>query len=156
MGDRGPVKEPVAVKIAKGTDRAADRRTVAFVAPAGIPEKPAWISAIGGVASETWDERIAELSKVPNLLSPLDGPSIAHYCLMAQRVADAQRAIDAGGLISVGEKGAEYQHPAVGIQNKAIDTMERIGAHFGMNPSKRSAMRFDKPSTEGVRRRQPG
>lgn len=154
MGARGPSKEPLALKLVKGTDRAADRRAAAVDAPSASPDKPAWLAGVGDVASETWDERVAELSKIPGLLCKSDGPALAAYCVAWQRFLDAQEEIARDGITCFGEKGGQYQHPAVGIQNKAIEVIGRIGAKFGMTPSDRSSLHIQGSRPQGVRRRQ--
>src|SRR3990172_18716 len=114
MGKRGPQPTPNAIKMLEGTYR--EDRHGGVHAPAGMPVKPNWL---GEIASRVWDERIDELSAVPGLLSSVDGPALAIYCHAWQEFDDARRVIESDGLISVSEKGGEYQNPAVGIQHKA-------------------------------------
>jgi P27 family predicted phage terminase small subunit len=154
MGQRGPAKEPLALKIAKATDRAEDRRSVAASMPSAAPVKPAWLEHIGDIASEVWDEAVADLDKTPGLLCRADGPALSAYCVAWQRFHDAQEQIARDGITCFGEKGGQYQHPAVGIQHKAIEIIGRIGAKFGMTPSDRSGLRLTKSESTGVRRRQ--
>lgn len=153
MGQRGPAPTPTAVKIAEGTYRPS-RDGAGVVAPSGIPDKPAWLANVGEVASETWDERVEELSRIPGLLSPADGPALAAYCVAWQRFRDAQEEIARDGITCFGEKGGQYQHPAVGIQNKAIEVIGRIGAKFAMTPSDRAGMKVAPQKSQGVRTRQ--
>jgi P27 family predicted phage terminase small subunit len=152
MGKRGPQKEPLALKLAKGTARRSDRESA--VAPSELPEKPSWLATVGDVAADTWDETIESLSKIPGMLAKADGPALAAYCVAWQRFRQAQDEINRDGITCYSEKGAQYQHPAVGIQHKSIEIITRIGAKFGMTPSDRSSMRVTQPKAEGVRRRQ--
>jgi len=87
----------------------------------------------------------AELRDVPGLLSPVDGPALALYCLAWQELLEATAKIEANGMVSVSEKGAEYQHPLVGIRHKAMELIAKIGAKFGMTPSDRAGL---KPATK--------
>lgn len=151
MGKRGPQKEPLALKIAKGTARKSDLDSA--IAPAEVPRKPAWLANVGDVASETWDETIETLSKIDGMLAQVDGPALAAYCVAWQRLRDAQDEIERDGITCYGEKGGQYQHPAVGIQNKAIEIIGRIGAKFAMTPSDRASLRVGQKKPEGVRRR---
>ena len=138
MGLRGVTPKPNALKVLEGTFR-EDRHGGGVHAPPGMPPKPGWL---GDVASKVWDERIEELAAVPGLLSPVDGPALATYCHAWQRFHDAQRMIERSGAITcVGEKGGEYQHPAVAIQHKAMELIAKIGAKFGMTPSDRAGLK---------------
>ena len=137
MGLRGPAKTPNAIKLLEGTFR--EDRDGGVRAPTGAPVKPDWL---GEIASRVWDERVGELSLIPGLLSPVDGPALASYCHAWQRFHDAQKEIDANGAITcMSEKGGEYMHPAVAIQHKAIELIAKIGAKFGMTPSDRAGLK---------------
>lgn len=144
MGKRGPTPTPNAIKMLEGTYR-EHVHGGGVRAPDGLPAKPDWLSE---AASAVWDERIAELRDVPGLLSSVDGPALAAYCFAWARLHEAQALLDANGsLVCVGEKGGEYQHPAIGIQSKALEMIAKIGAKFGMTPSDRANL---KPSVRTV------
>ncbi len=137
MGKRGPTAKPNALKVLEGTFR--EDRHSGVTAPTGMPIKPQWL---GEIASRVWDERINELSAVPGLLSPVDGPALATYCHAWQRFHDAQTEIESNGAITcMSEKGGEYMHPAVAIQHKAMELIAKIGAKFGMTPSDRAGLK---------------
>lgn len=144
MSKVGRPKTPTALKLLEGTFR-EDRDGGAIIAPPGNPIKPEWL---GEIASKVWDERIAAFSQVPGLLSEIDGPSLALYCHAWQVFHDAKAEIERRGIVAISEKGSEYQHPAVGIQNKAIEIIGRIGAKFGMTPSDRASLRPTTKTTD--------
>jgi P27 family predicted phage terminase small subunit len=137
VGKRGPAPTPNAVKLFEGTYR-EDRHGGDVHAPPGTPVKPGWLCEL---AAQIWDERIAQLSEVPGLLSEVDGPALALYCHYWARFHEAQALIAGEGVTCTGEKGGEYQHPAVSIQNKAAEMIAKIGAKFGMTPSDRSGLK---------------
>lgn len=122
-------KAPKSIKLARGTYR-RDRDAGGEQQPQpGRPEKP---SGMGPVASAKWDEIVA-LLEAEGQLSPLYGDFIAEYCRAHQDVADAERIIADEGEICVSEKGGRYQHPAVGMKNKAIDRLMKFGRQLGVS-----------------------
>ena len=154
MGQRGPSPEPIAIKIAKGTATPEQEATV--MAEAGTPEMPSIVARAGEKAVEVWHETVERLSQRDGLLSPIDARALAIYCIAWQRCEDAEDEIARDGITCMGEKGGQYPHPAVGIQNKALDTITRIGAKFGMTASDRVGLPVGNGSAgkKGVRRRQ--
>ncbi len=137
MGLRGPTPTPESIKILEGTYR-EDRHGGGVRVPNGAPVKPKWL---GDFASRVWDERVDELSAIPGLLSPVDGPALAVYCHQWQKFHEAEAAIEKCGKVAVSEKGGEYQHPWVSIQNKAEEMIAKLGAKFGMTPSDRAGLK---------------
>jgi P27 family predicted phage terminase small subunit len=105
--------------------------------PLGVPLKPDWL---GEKASAVWDETIAELQEIRGLLSTLDAGVLALYCDAWQQFHDAQAIIAAQGMICRSDKGGAYQHPAVGIANKARAEITKLGAFFGLNPPAREGL----------------
>ncbi|MEN1682079.1 MAG: phage terminase small subunit P27 family [Planctomycetota bacterium] len=140
------------MKLAKGTGTADDAAIVKLTA--GDPQRPPELEAFGEVACRVWDETVEKLGLLPGLLSPIDARALMTYCIQWQRVAEAQRQIEAEGLTCTAESGAQYQHPAVGVQNKAFDLIHKLHAKFSMTPSDRAGI---KPgSTKQRVRRKPG
>jgi P27 family predicted phage terminase small subunit len=137
MGLRGPAAKPNALKVLEGTYR-EDRHGGGVRAPDGLPIKPDWL---GESAAIVWDKTIDELRDIPGLISPIDGPALACYCLAWQELYEADAVIVEEGLTCQSEKGATYQHPAVGIRHKAIELIAKIGAKFGMTPSDRAGLK---------------
>jgi P27 family predicted phage terminase small subunit len=112
--------------------------------PPGIPQKPDWIAA-KPIASAKWDETIAELQEIPGLLSTLDKDALSLYCDAWQTFHDAQALIVEYGMVAHSEKGGAYQHPAVGICNKAREQLVKIGSMFGLNPPAREGLVIPSP-----------
>lgn len=116
------------LKIARGTLRKS-RDVEEPHAVSGRPEKPDWL---GDVASAKWDEVVAILES-EGQLSPTYADFIAEYCRAHQDVADASLIIEEEGLCCTSEKGARYQHPAVGMRNQAIDRIMKFGRQLGVS-----------------------
>lgn len=119
--------------------------------PPSVPVKPAWI-ADKPIASVKWDEVIAELQEIPGLLSRLDSDVLSLYCDAWQQFHDAQAIVAEHGMISHSEKGGAYQHPAVGIVNKAREQIVKIGALFGLSPPAREGLVLSKPDEDELTR----
>lgn len=134
MGQRGPKRMSSKYLEINGS-RIQDGRGIAL--PPGTPAKPDWL---GPVASAVWDETILDLAEIPGLLSELDGGALALYCDAWQQYKDASAIVAREGMVATSEKGGTYQHPAVGIRNKARDAIIRLGAMFGLNPQSREGM----------------
>jgi len=101
------------------------------------PQKPKWLS---GYASEVWDRTIRNLETVDNLLSLVDGDLLSVYCEAWATYHDATQVIKSEGLCATGSNGSIYQHPAVGIRNKAADRIAAIAKQFGMSPEGRKRL----------------
>ncbi len=144
MGQRGPAPIPTAIKVFEGTYR-EDRHGGGVRVPDGAPLKPNWL---GEIASLVWDERIEQMMATPGLLSPVDGPALALYCDAWQQLHDAKAIIAERGMVAFAESGAEYQHPAVGIANKARTEIIKLGSMFGMNPPSRVGMIVSGPTAD--------
>ena len=138
MGQRGPTRKSARYLEINGS-RIEDGRGVAT--RPGVPLKPDWL---GPKASEVWDETITELQEIPGLVCTLDGGVLSLYCHSWQQFHDAQAIIAEYGMVCESEKGGTYQHPAVGISNKAREQITRL-APFGLNPTAREGMVIENP-----------
>jgi P27 family predicted phage terminase small subunit len=136
MGKPGPKKTPTRILKKRGSWR-EEGRGLELQPPAGVPTCPDWL---GDVGRAKWNERIEILSQTEGLVTKLDGDFLALYCEAFKEFIDARLQIDREGATCVSEKGGEYQHPAVGRKNKAIERMRRFGALFGMSPSDRVSL----------------
>ncbi|MFO0789932.1 MAG: phage terminase small subunit P27 family [Pirellulales bacterium] len=133
----GRNRAPIGARLLDGSyDEARDG--VPLATRAGEPVKPSWLSPI---AAKVWDEVVGELSSIEGLLTPLDGPALACYCLAHQRLAEAREILAAEGLILNGRR-----HPALMVESKAIEQICTIGQKFGLTPTSRSSLRIDPQS----------
>ena len=136
MGLRGPAAKPTALKLLDGS-YAAYRDAGGVEAPNVAPVCPQWLSS---EAREVWDSMIDRLLEIPGLLARLDGESLARYCHDWCDFHAARQLVEREGMVATSEKGAVYQHPAVGIRNKAHDRLTKFEARFGMTPSDRARL----------------
>jgi P27 family predicted phage terminase small subunit len=125
--------------------RIDDGRGIA--APAGTPRKPDWI-AEQPVASRVWDTTIDDLADIPGLLSTLDAGALALYCDAWQQYRDAAATVAREGMIATSEKGGTYQHPAVGIRNKAREAIIKLGSMFALDPPSREGLIVSGPTED--------
>lgn len=128
--------KPVALHKLEGTYREC-RHGDRMELPDSVPHKPDWLT---GTAAAVWYQTVAVLSQCQGLLSEVDAGLLATYCEAWQTYLDAQAIVAAEGLIATGGNGVKYQHPAVGIRNKARYEILRIGAKFGMSPVDRAKL----------------
>lgn len=150
MGARGPKAKHESIKLANGTFRRD--RDASLPAPTGDPEPP---ELLRDSAREVWFRLVDLLNRTPGLLSPVDASAMARYCNSLIEYMQMQKLVDEQGYIAFGKSGP-YQHPAVGIRNKADDRMTKFEARFGMTPSDRVGLGVNLPKAQGVRRRQSG
>lgn len=136
MGLRGPLPLPKAVRLAEGTYR-RDRHGESYDVPVEIPVAPEWLSPQEKVLFAAVTET---LSRVPGLLTALDGPALARYAADWVVYLKSRDTIDNEGEDVRTGKGAVYQHPAVGRMNKANARLAKFESCFGMTPADRAAI----------------
>ena len=112
------------------------RRTI----PADEPPCPPWL---GEVARDVWAETVRDLTQVPGLLCRVDAAALATFCEAVETYRAANAVVLSEGLFATARNGVVYQHPAVGIRNKAREQILRIGSKFGLNPLDRARCAID-------------
>ena len=132
MGRRGFPKTPTETLKLRGSFRAAQRNDP--TPPPGLPTCPDWLDEHGRAK---WDELLPLVSAM-GVATTADGDMLAMYCEAFSDFMKASAEIASDGLTCISEKGAQYQHPAVGIKNKAIERMRHLAALFGLSPSSRA------------------
>ena len=128
----GPKPQPTALKLLKGVRPCRINRNEPKPRPVK-PKKPPWLDKI---ARREWN-RIVKLLAPLGLLSEIDGASLGVYCQAFSRLVQAEREIEADGLVLV-EDGKTKTNPAVLIAEKAMKTVRTMATEFGMTPSSRS------------------
>ncbi len=91
-------------------------------------ESPAWVSARGKFWKSIGQQLIDEDKLDPDL-------DMTAFSMMARCLSDYEAAlkiIDAEGYTCKSESGGLYQHPCVGIANKAREAYLRIAREFGL------------------------
>ncbi|MCL1630130.1 phage terminase small subunit P27 family [Roseibaca sp. V10] len=139
---RGPKPKPTALKVIRGTDRAARRNpSEPRVAPAR-PDPPDHLSS---EARTEW-QRVTDQLCAAGIVTGIDRAALAAYCQAYGRWEQAERALEAmaardqvtAGLMIRTQGGNAIQNPLVGTANKAMADMMRYAAEFGMTPSART------------------
>jgi P27 family predicted phage terminase small subunit len=112
-----------------------------------MPSCPAWLSL---EAKRIWKREAPKLHEA-GLLSFVDGPAFANYCLLRAQLKQAYEEL--GGSLtymSVNKNGSEYEmaKPQVAIVQKCIDQLKGYAAEFGMTPASRSRIPAKAKDTE--------
>lgn len=135
-GKPGPKPKPTAVRIFEGDPGrllAKRQGEVTPPIPDEVPAPPDWLGEVG---QAKWLEKAAILHPL-GMLTKNDCDHLAMYCEAWDELFAAMKEIEKCGMICMSDKGGEYQHPAVGIKNKAVDRIRKFGCDFGMNPTAR-------------------
>lgn len=106
------------------------------------PEPPDWLSP---VARAEWDRVLPELQRL-QLTKPLDAAALTAYCLCWARLVEAQRLIDAEGVLGTSAQG-RHRHPAVAVVEAAAKELRTWCQEFGLTPSAES--RLTAPEAQG-------
>lgn len=110
-----------------------------------VPQVPAHIPP--AMAGE-WHAVIEELTDRKVLTEAMRG-SVDAYVLALHNAREAQKAIDAHGLlVASGKEGVLKQNPAVSMLGKANETIMRLAVELGLTPAARSKPAFQKPKEE--------
>ena len=145
MGARGPATKPSVLKQAQGTYR-KDR--VAGTEPKPLPGDPGCPTWLHREAKREWRRIVPELLRL-NLLTIVDRAALAAYCQAYARWYEAEKLVKTEGALAYTLQGNVYQHPAVGMANKAMHEMRAFLAEFGMTPAARTRIDAKPPAEEG-------
>lgn len=138
MGKRGPKPEPTALKVFKGNPGKRALPTNEPDPPKGdvVPPFP-----LDDIAQIVWDSMLAKSHQ--GLIRPFDAYALWQYCDACSDFIEADRIIREEGRVARSDKGAVYQHPAVGMKNKAAGRIKQLGALFGWSPADRVGLIMD-------------
>lgn len=137
MGKRGPKPKPTALRLLEGNP---GHKPINESEPK--PERAAWLEApewLGDHGRAKWFALVPHLGAV-GLFTVLDADALAMYCEAWDEFFAARAEIEASGIVACAGSGAEYQHPAVGIKNKAIQRIRQFAQDFGMTPAARQGL----------------
>lgn len=147
MGKRGPKPKPTAVRIFEGDPGKLLRLRGSEVLPPPppvVPDAPEWLGEIG---KSIWQQVAATMHRI-GCLTESDQKLLSIYCEAWDDFFAARRVIEEEGMICTTDKGTCYQHPAVGIKNKAIQRIRQIGGDFGMSPAARVGLNIQPPKQQ--------
>jgi P27 family predicted phage terminase small subunit len=150
MGRRGPKRKPAGVAIAQGTYRPDRHGDQAEAKPRlKIPNPPDWLAEIG---QQVWSQ-VGPILARRGCLHEVDESAFSRYCQAWEVWHACREEIAEVGLTAVSEKGAVYQHPLVGVMNKADERLRKYEAAFGMTPSARTSIGKEPKSEAGGKKR---
>ena len=98
-----------------------------------VPKVPAWL---GKDAKAEW-RRVAPILVARRVLTAADLGTLESYCTATGIVREAQRVLNAKGLV-IDTPAGPKRHPAIGIQNAAMATARQCAAELGLTPYARS------------------
>ncbi len=136
----GRRKVPTAVLERRGSRRIGDR-TSEPNPPPGDPGAPEWLSER---AKEAWSYLAQRLVPL-GLLTEIDVHAFAVLCESYADYVAAVELVRKEGRMATSEKGSVYQHPAVGMMNKAAERLVKVGREFALTPAARAGMNVEKP-----------
>lgn len=146
MGKRGPPKTATAIKLARGTLRAAR---------ADEPQPPAdgvaMPSHLGEVAAARWRELLPMLQGV-RVMTRADVEALARYCDTYEWwLATRAKLRKEGDTYPILNDGGEVkyiaQRPEVAIAHKLAQQLRQLEQDFGLNPAARASLHVEKPET---------
>ena len=106
-------------------------------------QPPIWLT---DQAREEWDRIVPDLRAV-GILARVDWSHIVAYCLAWQTVIDAQKEIEANGVVITGETGGSKKNPAITARHEAMDKLRTFGAEFGIGAASRARTRLNGKTT---------
>lgn len=129
---------PTELKIASGTMRKDRANPAEPTPPAGLPEPPEVVTENEHAITE-WNRIVPQLEEM-GLVSKVDRPALAAYCMTYARWVLAEEKLSSGELTTISAKGAEYQSPWVGIANRSQIEMRKWLMEYGLTPSSRAGV----------------
>lgn len=139
MGRRGPKPKPTAIRVREGNPGRLPINADEPLPPIWpqCPTAPEWLGDIGRAK---WTEVAPTLLGV-GCLTVADYDLLAMLCEAHDELHAAMAEIAEHGRVAYSDKGSAYQHPAVGIKNKAIQRIRQFGNDFGMSPAARTGLK---------------
>lgn len=145
MGKRGPAPKPTVLRVLEGNPshrplnkREPKPRIATPTPPAGLDK----------AARAHWNLLIAELERIPSLLTAVDGGVLAMICQAHSEWEQADAIVQESGLTINVKDGQVWPHPAVKIRDVAAKRYKALAAEYGLTPSSRSRINLPKPSDE--------
>lgn len=134
MPPRGPKPLPTHIKQLRGTLRQGRQHGRE---PRVDIEVPACPRELAPEAKREWRRIAPQLARL-GLLTGIDRTMLALYCDTYGRWIEAQRALQAYGVVVKSPSGFPMQSPYLAITNKCLEQMRLLLQEFGMSPSSRT------------------
>jgi len=129
----GRPHKPAALRIVEG-NRGKRKIPAEVKIDDEMPQRPAFLH---GLALTQWDALAGKLHAV-GLLQSVDADALAAYCVSYAQWRDATQMLRKDGLTTESLHGVPAAHPAVGIQQRALASMQQLMMQFGLSPKARA------------------
>lgn len=126
----GPKRTPKPVLDLRGSWRGKSRADAGHID--GECACPEWVGEYG---LECWNYLYPLLKNVDGLMKPAYFLDLAMICDAYNDMRAAMDVISVEGTVAISEKGGKYQHPAVGMKNRARLFLAKMTPRFGLNPA---------------------
>lgn len=132
MHNRSGAGRPVKASTIRERER---RKGTAAPDSTRLPDPPVYLNI---AARREW-RRMGRRLLAAGLVTNLDVSTLAAYCAVYARWADAEAKVQKTGTII--KVGSQFQpSPYLTLANKALDQMLRLMSEFGMSPASRSRL----------------
>jgi P27 family predicted phage terminase small subunit len=136
---RGRKPKPTTLKLLAGNPGHRPLNDSEPQAPEGIPDCPDFLD---DVAKSEWSRVCEDLQRM-GVLSTVDRPSIAAYCVTYSRWVEAERHVKQHGLIVKSPtKGIPMPNPFLWVATSAMAELRKWLVEFGLTPSSRSRIKI--------------
>lgn len=141
MGRRGPLPQRRALSVLKGTARPDRERHH----PQPTPIRPSPPRHLDRVARAKWRELCDEMERL-NLLTRLDGATMAAYCAAYAHWAECERVVREQGRTCTTPSGQVKPRPEFTAARQWLQLMLAYGKQLGLSPEAR--LRMDLPADD--------
>jgi P27 family predicted phage terminase small subunit len=145
MTKRGPSPLPTAIRKLRGTERNRPKNEREPMPETAEPPCPSWLPA---GAKREWSRLVPELLEL-GVLSRVDRDALAGYCIAVDNLRVATETIAEEGRYQKTPNGYQAEHPAVAAQKRALETIRKFGAEFGLTPASRTRVQVADDGTGG-------
>lgn len=143
---KGRKPKPTKLKAQAGNPGKRPLNEAEPVYEAGAGQPPEMLDA---VAVAEWN-RVSSLLTASGVLTQADRLVLVVYCGAWSEWVAATALVKKHGMVMKSAGGGAYQNPYLGIRNRAADTMAKLGASLGLDPSSRSRLTAAVPAKAKV------
>jgi len=137
----GRPRKPDRLKRLHGTDR-KDRKRNSIVVKRKMPRRPVGLSS---QAVRIWNSLGPQIHEL-GLLNEIDSSAFGVFCQAYGDWLELTRHLNRLGVLNwyqVTDSGYRQVIPEVGARNTALQTMNKFGSKFGLDPSSRSGFNIE-------------
>ena len=108
-----------------------------------VPDCPEWLNDRGKVE---WARLANILDRVPDLIAEPDWDAVALLAAAWAEYHEADEVVQREGILAESQNGIPFQHPAVGVRNKAHERIVKLQHAIGATPQSRRLLNGATPS----------